>query len=325
MECKNLKINVKTPARLHLGIIDVNGNLGRMYGSLGLAIKQPNVVLELTKSTHSHVEGEEQERVKKTAELFLNHYGIKKSYQIIVKKIIPNHVGLGAGTQIELAVGQGLAKLFSLNVSIREISEILGRGNVSGIGTAVFESGGFVVDGGKSSNKTKKNWVPPVISRHPFPENWFMVVALPGIKKGIYGHAEGQALGKLPSAPAEIVGKMCRLLVMKMIPALLEHDISSFGSALTDLQIMTGESFNSVQGGKFAGGDVLKTVRFLLDEGAYGAGQSSWGPTVYGLVEGISEAESLLLKVQKFLDSNSGGYAFYTQGDNSGSKVVVEK
>ncbi len=320
-----MKITVKTPARLHLGILDVNGNLGRMYGSIGLAIKQPNVVIEITKSANLEIEGEDKERVKETSECFLKHFEINDSYRILVKKSIPNHVGLGSGTQIELAVALGLAKLFNLNVSIREISEILGRGTVSGIGTAVFESGGFVVDGGKSSNQTRKNMVPPIISRHEFPDNWYIVVALPGIKKGIYGQIERHALEKLPSAPAELVGKMCRLLIMKMIPALVEQDISNFGSALTDLQIMAGESFSSVQGGKFAEGDVSKTVRFLLDEGAYGTGQSSWGPTVYGIVDGIAKAKSLLSKVQKFLDTNSGGYAFYTQADNYGSKVIVEE
>lgn len=320
-----MKITVKTSARLHLGIIDVNGNLGRMYGSLGLAIQQPNVVIELTKSTKKIINGEDHERVKKTSELFLKHFKIKESFQILVKKNIPSHVGLGSGTQIDLAVAKGLASLFNLNVSTRDISKIVGRGEVSGIGTAVFESGGFVVDGGKSTKKTGNNLVPPVIVRHSFPEDWFMVVALPGLKKGIDGKIEDQALKKLPKPPVELVGKMCRILIMKMIPALLEQDISNFGSAMTDLQIMTGQSFSSVQGGKFAGGPVSNTVQFLLDQGAYGAGQSSWGPTVYGLVEGKTEAENLLSKVREYLDTNIGGYAFYTQGDNCGAKVIKEQ
>lgn len=325
MEYTKLKVIVETPARLHLGILDVNGNLGRMYGSLGLAVQHPNVIIELTKSTNTIIEGEDQERVKKTSELFLKHFKIKESYQILVKKNIPSHVGLGSGTQIDLAIAKGLANLFNLNVSTRVISKIVGRGEVSGIGTAIFESGGFVVDGGKSTEKTRKNLVPPVIARHPFPEDWFMVVALPGLKKGINGKIEGQSLKKLPQPPVELVGKMCRVLIMKMIPALLEHDITNFGSSMTDLQIMTGDSFSSVQGGKFAGGPVSNTIQFLLDEGAYGAGQSSWGPTVYGLVEGKTEAENLLSKVQTYLDSNIGGYAFYTQGANCGAKVIKEQ
>tara|TARA_B100001971_G_C18250002_1_gene577413 strand:- start:535 stop:1500 length:966 start_codon:yes stop_codon:yes gene_type:complete len=320
-----MNIKVKTPARLHMGIIDMNGELGRMYGSLGLAIKQPNIIVQAYESKNLLVEGEEQERVKQTAKNLLKKFGIKKNCHIKVLQVIPSHVGLGSGTQLKLATALSLAKLFDYNISTHQLSQVIGRGDISGIGTAAFEMGGFIVDGGKSSNKTRKKLHPPVISRHAFPEDWLMVVALPGIKKGISGKVEKHAFEKLPFAPAELVGKMCRLVVMKMIPALLERDISSFGSALTDLQIMTGESFSSVQGGKFAGGTVSETVRFLLDEGAYGAGQSSWGPTVYGLVEGRSEAENLLAKVQMFLDSNSGGYAFYTQADNYGAKVEIEE
>ena len=319
-----MKVKVKTPSRLHLGIIDVNGELGRMYGSLGLAIKQPNAILQISESADMLVEGEEQERVKQTAGKILKHFRINKTCQIKVLQTIPSHVGLGSGTQLELAIALGLAKLFNFNASTSQLSQIIGRGNVSGIGTASFEMGGFIVDGGKSSNKNQQNSVPPIIARHEFPDDWMMVVALPGIKKGISGKDEGRAFEKLPSAPSELVGKMCRLLLMKMMPALLEHDILGFGSAMTDLQIMTGESFSDVHGGKFAGGPVSETVKFLLDEGANGAGQSSWGPTVYGLVDGKTEAENLLVKVQKFLETNFGGYAFYTQADNRGAEVLVE-
>ena len=45
-----MKVAVKTPARLHSGLIDLNGDLGRLYGGLGVAIDHPNTVLEVEKS-----------------------------------------------------------------------------------------------------------------------------------------------------------------------------------------------------------------------------------------------------------------------------------
>ncbi|MFQ6135172.1 MAG: beta-ribofuranosylaminobenzene 5'-phosphate synthase family protein [Nitrososphaerales archaeon] len=319
-----MKVHVKTPARLHLGIIDVNGGLGRMYGSLGLAIQRPNVIIEASESNTLHIEGEDQERVKEAAETFLRHFKIKKNCRIKVKRSIPAHVGLGSGTQLKLAVARSLAELFKIDIPTRELSHIMGRGSVSGIGTAAFEAGGFIIDGGRPSKDDGKDLPPPVILRHPFPDDWFLVVALPGLKKGFSGKVEDRAFEDLPPAPAELVGRMCRLLMMKMLPSLLERDIVNFGSALTDLQILTGECFSSVQGGRFAGDAVAETVNFMLAEGAYGAGQSSWGPAVYGLAEGRSEAESLYEKVQRFLDSNVGGYSFYTRGDNRGAEVKIE-
>ncbi len=41
-----MKVYVKTPARLHLGLIDLNGDLGRMFGGLGVGIDHPNVIVE---------------------------------------------------------------------------------------------------------------------------------------------------------------------------------------------------------------------------------------------------------------------------------------
>jgi beta-ribofuranosylaminobenzene 5'-phosphate synthase len=54
---KNIKVYVKTPARLHLGLIDLNGDIGRIYGGLGVALDHPNVILETQKSKPLTVSG----------------------------------------------------------------------------------------------------------------------------------------------------------------------------------------------------------------------------------------------------------------------------
>jgi beta-RFAP synthase len=320
---KRLKVHVKTPARLHLGIIDVNGGLGRIYGSLGLTIQQPNVIIEASKSSTLRIDGEDQKRVKEAAETFLRHFKVQTKCRIKITNLIPAHVGLGSGTQLKLAVARSMAELYKIDIPTHELSRIMSRGSVSGIGTAAFETGGFIIDGGKLKDN-EKNRLPPMILRHAFPKDWFLVVALPGIKKGFSGKVEDHAFENLPSAPAELVGRICRLIMMKMLPSLIERDLANFGSALTDIQRLTGESFSSVQGGRFASNTVRETVSFMLAEGACGAGQSSWGPAAYGLIEGESEAETLYAKVHRFLDSNSGGYAFYTRGDNRGAEIKVE-
>ena len=50
MEEQPVKVYVKTPARLHLGLIDLNGDLGRMFGGLGVGIDHPNVIVEAEQS-----------------------------------------------------------------------------------------------------------------------------------------------------------------------------------------------------------------------------------------------------------------------------------
>ena len=36
---------IKSPSRLHLGLIDMNGSYGRLDGGIGLTIKDPNLLL----------------------------------------------------------------------------------------------------------------------------------------------------------------------------------------------------------------------------------------------------------------------------------------
>jgi len=321
-----LKVTVKSSARLHMGIIDVNGGLGRLYSSLGLAILTPNVVVEASTSNKFLVDGEDKERARDAASKFLDHYGIEKRCHINIVNTIPTHVGLGSGTQLKLAVGRSLAKLFNLQVSSIEISRVLGRGSVSGIGTALFEKGGFVVDGGvRYPIDSGISIPPPEIVRLQFPEDWHFVIAIPRNEKGLSDKDEALAFEKLSSAPPEVVGQISRMLLMKMLPSIVEQDISGFGSSLNAIQTLVGGCFSQVQGGTFAGSNVESIVRLMLDNGAFGAGQSSWGPAVYGVVKERTDAELLHEKVKAFLDTLSGGSVFFSKCSNKGAIVAVDQ
>jgi beta-ribofuranosylaminobenzene 5'-phosphate synthase len=71
---------------------------------------------------------------------------------------------------------------------------------------------------------------------------------------------------------------------------------------------------------------VVKSIEFMISHGAYGSGQSSFGPTAFGLVQGEDEAERLREEVAAFLSSETGGEAFVTSANNVGAAVqVLEK
>src|SRR6202142_4682202 len=97
---ENVKVYVKTPARLHLGLIDLSGDLGRIFGGLGVAIDYPNVILEAEKSQTLTVSGEKVELTQKLVIRFLEAYAIKENVAINVKQAIPEHIGLGFGKQL---------------------------------------------------------------------------------------------------------------------------------------------------------------------------------------------------------------------------------
>ncbi len=319
-------VTIKTPARLHLGLLDMNGGLGRLYGSIGVAIKRPNVVLEADLQHAGEVnelvvDGLEQERVRTYAKRFLERYSLPGKVHLNLRSNIPAHIGLGSGTQLALAVGSALAQLSGLKLSVTELSLIMERGVHSGIGIATFQHGGFVVDGGHPIVDGHQA-VPPVLFRHPVPGDWFFVVAIPKVSPGLSGDDERVAFQTLPPVPSSLVEKICRLLVMKMLPALVENDIVQFGQALTQVQQLVGDSFAAVQGGQFANTLSGQIIAHMLEHGAQGAGQSSWGPTVYALVQGERQAQLLESEIQEFLEANGGGEVFHTRADNRGAESV---
>jgi beta-ribofuranosylaminobenzene 5'-phosphate synthase len=318
-----VKVYVKTPARLHFGLIDLNGDMGRFFGGLGVAIDRPNVILEAQTSEDFSVTGEKTELVTSLAKRFLETYRINANVSIHVEQSIPEHSGLGSGTQLALAVAAALAKLFQVKASIQELSLAMGRMKRTGVGTTVFDMGGFVVDGGKrmKNGSVISESFPPLIFRQPFPEDWKFVVAVPKVRKGLAKTEEKDAFSRLSPMPAEEVGKMCRLAMMKMLPALMDRDIKSFGDALTQIQVVIGGYFAGVQGGTFSSSAAAETIDFMKKCGAYGVGQSSWGPAVYGLTQDETEAKQLQAEVEAFLRDRDGGQVFVANANNRGATI----
>ena len=80
----------------------------------------------------------------------------------------------------------------------------------------------------------------------------------------------------------------------------------------------SGESFASVQGGVFhpRAGDLVDA---LLRLGAAGAGQSSWGPAVYGIVEDEQAGRELARSLDAEL--GGGGRVEVVGFDNRGARV----
>ncbi|MGF3523126.1 MAG: beta-ribofuranosylaminobenzene 5'-phosphate synthase family protein, partial [Candidatus Bathyarchaeia archaeon] len=96
--------------RLHFGLIDLNGDFGRLYGGLGVGINRPNVILEAQPSKTMIVKGKKTELVQTFANKFKEAYNIKANAAITVEQTIPEHMGLGSGTQLALAVATAMAK-----------------------------------------------------------------------------------------------------------------------------------------------------------------------------------------------------------------------
>ena len=325
MEAPNMKVYVRTPARLHFGLIDSDGSLGRMFGGIGVGINRPNVILEAQHSETLSIVGDQVERVKSFVKRFCNAYNTEAKVSINVKQAIPEHVGLGSGTQLALAVATALTKLAQMKVSAQELALAMGRAQRTGVGTTIFEKGGFVVDGGKLAKNSKGSLegFPPVIFHRSFPEDWSFVVAVPNDKKGLAKDEEVSAFRRLTPIPTENVGSICHLTMMKLLPSLIEHNIKDFGEALTQIQVFVGEQFAEAQGGTYCSKTVAEGVRLMQELGVYGVGQSSWGPTFYGLCQNQKEEMEIQSRVQAFLDERVGGQVFTAKANNKGAYIRV--
>jgi beta-RFAP synthase len=253
------------------------------------------------------------------ANRFFSAYKVQPKVHIDVIKTIPGHVGLGSGTQLALAVATALAKVFRINASAPELARAMGRARRTCVGTSIFQMGGFVVDGGKNQ---KTNTYPPLIYRQPFPDEWRFVVAVPHQKVGLSNSEENHAFEKLTVMHSADVGQICRLIMFKLLPALAERDIESFGSALTKIQVITGNFFAQAQGGTYSSAVAADCIEFMKKTGAYGVGQSSWGPALYAVVK-QEDAKTTQQSIEEFLRNGVGGEVFVAKANNRGATIRV--
>lgn len=204
-----------------MGFVDMHGGLGRRFGSIGLSLEQPRTRVILSRpaglgGAEFSGEGVGSERALKHAQHFAQRAGVAGGVYLTVEESIPEHAGLGSGTQLALAVGAGISALYGLNLGTREIAALSGRGARSGIGVGAFDLGGLLVDGGRGAHTQ----VPPILAHMHFPEAWRILLLMqnPGQTQGVHGSQEIRAFETLPEFPADQAAYIARLILMQALP-----------------------------------------------------------------------------------------------------------
>lgn len=309
-------INIITPSRLHITLIDMNASTGRVDGGIGLTLDEPVISISAEKSDDIEITGKSEhlERMRTSAAALLPE---GEGIRIEIETDYPSHIGLGSGTQAALASAMAVNKIYSLGLSVYELAIKAGRGGTSGIGVAAFENGGFILDGGHKFSE-KRAFLPsaasklppaPVLLREDFPD-WDIVVAVPE-QKGASLKNEVNIFQKECPVPLREVQELSHIILMQLLPALVEEDIVTFG-----------ESINKIQEIGFKKKEVelqpvsAKLMQALREGGAYGAGMSSFGPTVYAFGE---DAEALKKTAEEFLGAK--GMVFITEARNEGARI----
>lgn len=319
-----MRVVVDTGSRLHLGFTDLSSDLGRTCGSIGVALDRPSTAVVLEESEQLRISGAGAEAIRAVVRRFSDAYGVEPRVSITVRERIPEHVGLGSGTQTALAVAAGLAVMCGIDADVRELARMLLRGRRSGIGIAAFHSGGLIIDAGAPSPGGAGTAVPTVVWRHDIPADWSFIVAIPVGIEGLSGHGEEGVFARLTSS-VRTSEEISRLALLQLMPALSEGDIEAFGRALTAIDRKTGQYFADVQGGVYSHGDTGATIAEMLRMGALGAGQSSWGPTVYGLVPEADAAPLRAHMAAFFAERDMGEAVHVCHGRNTRARVDVSR
>lgn len=315
-------IKVVSPSRLHLTLIDLNAEIGRVDGGAGITLESPGLELSATEADTVEVFGDSllASRMRRAAEALLP---AGKGIRLQIEESLPDHVGLGSGTQAALSAALAVNIIYGLGKNIRELAVAVGRGGTSGIGVAAFENGGFILDGGhKFKDKcafspSAASHVPPgpVLFRRDFPD-WPIVLAIPNTK-GAHDAEEVDIFKKFCPIPLSEVQEISHVILMQMLPALIEEDIESFGKAINHFQTV-GFKRREVE---LQPKPVLDLMDYMRDNGASGSGISSFGPVVYGIAGSIGEGKRLQQETQKMLDESLGGKVLLTKAKNRGADV----
>ena len=280
---------VAAGARLHFGFLNLSLARERLYGSLGVALDEPRV--EVAAAPADAVDCD-HDRARDHAARACELLGVPGA-SVAVESELPPHVGLGSGTQLALAVFAAVARAHDLDPEIREHAPDLGRGGRSGVGVATFESGGFVFDAGHPASQftperpARGEWtVPPVAARHEIPGDWRFLLVLPDAEPGKAGRDEDDSMrAVVEHAESGLADRISAVVTDRVLPAVAADDVDAFGEGVADVGRLNGAWYASEQGGVYRppAGDIVDA---LADSPAVtGAGQSSWGPAVYGVTD----------------------------------------
>lgn len=289
---------VTAPCRLHFGLFHTPAPghvlypLGlpvRQFGGVGLMIRNPAVVVRAELADRWSSEGVHAQRALAFAQATAKQLGVDAALAIRVVSAPPEHVGLGVGTQLGMAVGQAVVTAIGLTVKPEQIAHATGRGLRSGIGVHGFSQGGLIVDVGKLPGQE----LAPMLMHHCWPEDWPLLLCQPASQPRWHGEQERAAFARKrnPEQCLQTAERLCRLAFTLLLPALKCRDFALFSETLHQFNRMAGEPFADEQGGPYGCPETDQAIQFFRELGIAGVGQSSWGPTVFAVCRNQDQAE----------------------------------
>jgi beta-RFAP synthase len=288
---------VAAPSRLHFGLFHVppggEPRPGeRAFGGVGLMVDAPGVVVTAQPADGWRFEGPLASRAQAFAMRFAasRPEPERRPFRVLVERCPAEHTGLGVGTQLGLAVAKAVAAAAGLpDLPAEELAARVGRGERSGVGVHGFDRGGLVADAGKEPGEA----VSPLLAHVALPPAWRVVLFTPPTPTNWHGPRERAAFATSPGGDPD---GLRRLAETAILPAARAGDFDAFADAVHAFNLRAGEPFAAAQGGPYASPEVGELIADVRRAGVRGAGQSSWGPTVFALAPDPDTATGLVLR-----------------------------
>jgi beta-ribofuranosylaminobenzene 5'-phosphate synthase len=302
-------VYVRAPCRLHFGMFSFGHPDQRQFGGVGMMIDPPAVDVEIKPAARFQVHGALADRAQRFAESAAAAWQLPSLPRCQIAVQAPSdHVGLGVGTQLGLAIAAGLRHWLQLTeLPIEALAASVGRARRSAVGTYGFQQGGLIIDAGSVG------WAPATTAprqaatqamvgdAHPtrlrrrlqIPGEWRFVLVRPENQRGLAGAMETDAFVRLPPVPEHVTRELWQITDEEMLPAAQRAECHAFGDAVYRFGRLAGECFAAVQGGPFASAEIDRLVDAIRGRGVPGVGQSSWGPTVFAICCSQVEADAL--------------------------------
>jgi len=322
-------VEVRTPARLHLGMLSFGDARSRSFGGVGVMVDRPGMHVRLRRAGRLEARGLHAERALAFAQACQRAWKLEGAGCSIEVVAGPSgHVGLGSGTQLSLAVAAGMRHLFRPGPAAEgapatphpsesdldpsehdwlfdvgdalELARAVGRGRRSCVGVYGFSRGGLIVESGRRvaadgpPDEDATRDFSPMVARVRLPSSWRCLVLVAREATGLHGDAEKAAFGRLPPMAGEISGELARIALLDLLPAAVEGKFIEFALAVRKYGELAGKPFEPEARLLPYAQATAQLLELLTELGAPGCAQSSWGPAVMACCETLDNAGALL-------------------------------
>ena len=326
-------VEVRSPARLHLGMMAFGSPQVRSFGGVGVMVDRPGTVVRVRRAARFEARGPQAERAVMFARACAQAWGLHDAACAIEVVAAPrSHVGLGSGTQMGLAVAAAIRHLFvhqpeddlpdapahplqpepdeaehEMVFDVRESLELartVGRGRRSCVGVYGFSRGGLIVEAGRTVPATvpveddATREFSPMVARVRLPSAWRCVVIIGRDAVGLSGEAEKAAFSTLPPVPQEVSAELARIALLELLPAAVEGKFVDFSAAVRAYGRMAGKPFEAASQHLPYAAATDNLIELLGELGTLGAAQSSWGPAVMACCESLDAAGELIDRLE---------------------------